>query len=112
MVKQSVTKRILIFLAIAVGVPWIAALVIHLTVRTDDLIKLGTIATLLFGTAPALANVATRLITREGWGACGCGPTSEAAGGSTWRPGCCHSWQSSQAGESSSCSSHSPLTPT
>ncbi len=68
MVPQQVTKRILIFLAIAVGVPWIATLVIYLTVRTEDLIKLGTIATLLFGTAPALANVATRLITREGWG--------------------------------------------
>lgn len=68
MVTQSVTKRILIFLAIAFGVPWIATLVISLTVRTGDLIKLGTIAALLFGTAPALANVATRLITREGWG--------------------------------------------
>jgi membrane protease YdiL (CAAX protease family) len=68
MVTQMNTKRILIFLAFAVGIPWIAILVIYLTVRTDDLIKVGTIATLIFGTAPALANVATRLITREGWG--------------------------------------------
>ena len=65
---QLNTKRILIFLALAVGIPWIATLVISLTVRTDELIKLGTIVGLTFGFAPALANVATRLITREGWG--------------------------------------------
>ena len=68
MVTQQNTKRILIFLALAVGIPWIAILVMYLTVRTDDLIKLGTIAGLFLGLAPALANVATRLITREGWG--------------------------------------------
>ena len=65
---QLNTKRILIFLAFAVGIPWIAILVMYLTVRTDELIKLGTIAGPIFGFAPALANVATRLITREGWG--------------------------------------------
>jgi len=62
------TKRILIFLALAVGIPWIAILVMYLTLRTDELIKVGTIAGLFLGMAPALANVATRLITREGWG--------------------------------------------
>jgi membrane protease YdiL (CAAX protease family) len=60
-------KRTLIFLAFAFGIPWIALLVIYLTVRTDDLIKLGTMVGLFIGTIPALANVATRLITREGW---------------------------------------------
>jgi membrane protease YdiL (CAAX protease family) len=59
--------RILIFLAFAFGIPWIAILVIYLTVRTEDLVKVGAAAGLLFGLTPALANVATRLITREGW---------------------------------------------
>ena len=68
MVTQKNTRRILIFIAIAFGIPWIALLVMYLTVRTDDLIKMGTIAGLFLGIAPALANVATRLITREGWG--------------------------------------------
>ena len=67
MVTQRNTKRLLIFLAFAFGIPWIAILVIYLTVRTDDLIKLGTMVGLFIGTIPALANVATRLITREGW---------------------------------------------
>ena len=62
------TKRILIFLALAVGVPWIATLVLYLTLRMDELIKVGTIVSLSLGMAPALANVVTRLITREGWG--------------------------------------------
>lgn len=62
------TKRILIFLAFAIGVPWIAALVLYLTVGATDLIKAATLANTIFVTIPALANVATRLITREGWG--------------------------------------------
>jgi membrane protease YdiL (CAAX protease family) len=65
---QLNTKRILIFLGIAFGVPWTATLVLYLTIKTDDLIKVGALASLLFITVPALANVATRLITREGWG--------------------------------------------
>jgi membrane protease YdiL (CAAX protease family) len=65
--KQLNTQRILLFLAFAFGIPWIAILVIYLTVRTEDLIKLNTIAILIFGITPALANVATRLITKEGW---------------------------------------------
>jgi membrane protease YdiL (CAAX protease family) len=66
MVTQN-TKRILIFIAFAFGIPWIALLVIYLRVRTEDLIKVGSIAGLLIGFTPALANVATRLITKEGW---------------------------------------------
>ena len=61
------TKRILIFLAFAVGIPWIAALVFYLTVGTDDLMMAGALANLVFISTPMLANVATRLITREGW---------------------------------------------
>ncbi len=62
------TKRILIFLTIAFGIPWITILVIYLTVRMEDLIQLNTIMILIFGITPALANIATRLITKEGWG--------------------------------------------
>ncbi len=68
MVTQKNTRRILIFIAIAFGIPWIVLLVIYLTVRTEDLVKVGAIAAIFFGITPALANVATRLITREGWG--------------------------------------------
>ncbi len=60
-------KRILIFLAFAVGIPWIALLVIYLTVPLVNLVKVGSAAGLLIGFCPALANVATRLITKEGW---------------------------------------------
>jgi membrane protease YdiL (CAAX protease family) len=64
---QLNTRRIVIFLAIAIGVPWTAALVLYLTVGATDLIMAATVANLIFISTPALANVATRLITREGW---------------------------------------------
>ncbi len=60
-------KRIWIFLAIAVGVPWLAALVLYLTLGRTDLIMASAVANLIFISTPMLANVATRLITREGW---------------------------------------------
>jgi membrane protease YdiL (CAAX protease family) len=63
------TKRILIFLAFAFGIPWAAALVVYLTVRTDDLINVVNLVNyVVIMPAPALANVAARLITKEGWG--------------------------------------------
>ena len=61
-------KRIWIFLAFAVGIPWIAALVLYLTLGATDLPKAATLANLIFISIPALANVVTRLVTREGWG--------------------------------------------
>lgn len=60
-------KRIWIFLAIAIGIPWIAALVLYLTMGATDLIMASGVANLIFISTPMLANVATRLITREGW---------------------------------------------
>lgn len=60
-------KRIWIFLAIAIGVPWIAALVLYLIVGRTDMIMAVSLANLIFITAPALANIITRLITGEGW---------------------------------------------
>jgi membrane protease YdiL (CAAX protease family) len=66
--SQLNTKRILIFLALAIGIPWTAALALYLTVGATDLIMAATVANLIFVSTPALANVATRLITREGWG--------------------------------------------
>jgi membrane protease YdiL (CAAX protease family) len=61
------TKRILIFLAFSFGIAWAASLAFYLTVGRDDLGKAITLANLFVITAPALANVATRLITRQGW---------------------------------------------
>ena len=63
------TKRILIFLAFAFGIPWAATLVINLTVKTEDLANVLMVANyIVIVPIPALACVATRLITREGWG--------------------------------------------
>jgi membrane protease YdiL (CAAX protease family) len=68
------TKRIWIFLAFAVGIAWLVALVIYFTGGLVNSPALGggfTLATLLLATgymwAPALANIFTRLITKEGW---------------------------------------------
>jgi len=62
------TRRIAIFLTLAIGIPWTAALALYLTVGATDLIMAATVANLIFISTPALANVATRLITREGRG--------------------------------------------
>jgi membrane protease YdiL (CAAX protease family) len=62
------SKRIWIFLAFAIGVPWTAALALYLTLGATDLIKAAALANLIFISTPALANVTTRLITREGRG--------------------------------------------
>jgi uncharacterized protein len=60
-------KRIWIFLAFAIGIPWTAALALYLTVGATDMIMALTLANLIAISTPALANLATRLITREGW---------------------------------------------
>jgi uncharacterized protein len=63
------TRRILIFLAIAFGVPWIADLGIYLSgAMKDNPMQWVTLANTIAICTPALANVVTRLITREGWG--------------------------------------------
>jgi membrane protease YdiL (CAAX protease family) len=70
------TRRILIYLAWAFGLAWIASLVIYLTGGLRDSPELfpGTGITLAFVLlagpvmwAPALAHILTRLLTREGW---------------------------------------------
>ena len=68
------TKRILIFLAFAFGIAWAAGLVIVLTGGLSNspqlapgiTLALALMATVYMG-APTLANIFTRLITREGW---------------------------------------------
>lgn len=70
------TRRILIFLAFAFGIAWAAGLVIALTggIAGSPILVPGlpyTLALVLMAVvymgAPAIANVLTRLITREGW---------------------------------------------
>lgn len=61
------TRRILIFLAFAFGIPWTAALVLYLTVGREDVGKAIGLANFFVLSVPALANLATRLITRQGW---------------------------------------------
>ena len=69
---QLNTKRILIFLAFAFGIAWAAILAFYLTggmnntvVRPDLALPLMNYVVIL---SPALASIATRLITRQGWG--------------------------------------------
>ena len=63
------TKRILIFLALTFGITWTADVVLRLTVGVHDLFKAGLLANYIFAIwTPALASVATRLITKEGGG--------------------------------------------
>lgn len=63
------TKRILIFLGLAFGIPWAAALGIALTgVWGNNPLQEVTLANLVFISTPMVANVATRLLTKEGWG--------------------------------------------
>jgi len=69
MATQLNTKRILIFLAFAFGIPWTGSLALYLTVGKDDLLMAVFLLNWIFTLwTPALANVATRLITKEGWG--------------------------------------------
>jgi membrane protease YdiL (CAAX protease family) len=62
------TKRILIFLAFAFGIPWTAALVLYLTVGMNNLMKAQSLANMIAIATPWLANLFTRLITKEGRG--------------------------------------------
>lgn len=72
MSTQLNTKRILIYLAFVFGIPWIAILVFYLIFGTDDLAlmssRLQVLNYFFVLPVPALANLATRLITKEGWG--------------------------------------------
>jgi membrane protease YdiL (CAAX protease family) len=75
MTTQIDVRRVLIFLAVACGLSWGVALVIYLNGWNTDPLMLAPgvpITTVLIAgiymPAPALANVLTRLITREGWG--------------------------------------------
>ena len=70
------TKRVLIYLGFAFGIAWITGLVISLTGGLENSPVLVpemnvTLALVLLPTAymwaPALANIFTRLLTREGW---------------------------------------------
>lgn len=62
------TKRILIFLALSFGIPWAAALGISQSgLMENNPVQAVTITNYIFILIPWLANIATRLITREGW---------------------------------------------
>ncbi len=68
------SRRIFIFLAFAFGIAWLTALVIYRTgglVNSPEIAPGFPLALVLLASAymwaPALANIITRLITREGW---------------------------------------------
>ena len=66
------TRRIAIFLVFAFGISWAVALAFHLTGGMQNTVIRPDLAPFLmnyiFILSPALANVATRLITKQGWG--------------------------------------------
>lgn len=73
MKTQLNTKRILIFLAITFGISWAGILAFYLTGGIENRVIRPDLALFVLNyvfviPAPALANAATRLITREGWG--------------------------------------------
>ena len=74
MEKQIDSRRIIIFLALAFGIAWITGLVIYLTgglTNSPQIVPGISLALVLLATAymwaPALGNILTRVITREGW---------------------------------------------
>jgi membrane protease YdiL (CAAX protease family) len=69
MVTQLNTRRILIFLAVTFGISCTATLATYLSgAMKANPVLAGSLANYIVVMSPALANVATRLITREGWG--------------------------------------------
>jgi len=63
------TKRILIFLAFAIGASWAVALLIYTSSMMENSpITAMNLANYIIIMTPALAHIATRLITKEGWG--------------------------------------------
>lgn len=67
--KSLNTKRILIFLGFAFGIPWVVALIMALSgLWTENPLQAVTLANLVFISTPVVANILTRLVTKEGWG--------------------------------------------
>jgi membrane protease YdiL (CAAX protease family) len=67
-------RRIIVFLGLAFGIAWLTGLVIYLTgglLKSPQIGQGVSLALLLLAVpymwAPALANILTRLLTREGW---------------------------------------------
>jgi membrane protease YdiL (CAAX protease family) len=74
MEKQIDTRRIILFLGFAFGIAWATGLAIYLTgglTNSPQIVPGVSLALVLMATmymwAPALGNILTRLITREGW---------------------------------------------
>ncbi|MGN0578535.1 MAG: hypothetical protein ACI4J4_07940, partial [Ruminiclostridium sp.] len=67
--KKLEAKRLVIFLLLAFGISWVPAIIMNCAVGYHEwfeTFKMPFFALIvLFG--PALANVLTRVITREGW---------------------------------------------
>lgn len=65
---QQSTRRILIFLALVIGITWAIALVVYTSgmMKTNPVAAM-TVANYAIILTPALAHILTRLITKEGW---------------------------------------------
>jgi uncharacterized protein len=62
-------KRILIFLAVAFGIPWAAALIFFLSgMLENNAVQSMVVVNYIFIATPWLANLAARLVTQEGFG--------------------------------------------
>jgi hypothetical protein len=63
------TKRILIFLTFVIGVSWVVVLAVKQSGMMETNPTGGMmLANYIIITLPALANIFTRLVTKEGWG--------------------------------------------
>lgn len=67
--KKTELKRLLIFLFFAFAISWIPAIIFNKTLGYHEWSETNKYPVLFWivGFAPALANVITRLITKEGW---------------------------------------------
>ena len=67
--KKTELKRLLIFLFFAFAISWIPAIIFNKTLGYNDWFETNKYPVLFWigGFAPALANVLTRAITKEGW---------------------------------------------
>src|SRR5512140_1265075 len=68
------TRRVVLFLGLAFGIAWLTGLIIYLTGGLTNGPKIApglpwavVLLAVPYMWAPAIANIATRLLTREGW---------------------------------------------
>lgn len=67
--KKTEAKRLVIFLLLAFGITWIPEIILNTTIGYHEWFETYKIPVFswIVGFGPALANIFTRMLTREGW---------------------------------------------